>query len=60
MNDDALFHAIYDSGAMCLWRRPQTWRHVFTCFKKFGRYEGKGFLFCNGVLVRETGRADLK
>ena len=60
MGNSAQFRALFDSGVICEWYRPQTWRNVFSEFKLVGVYEGRGILYCDGVLVRETGRVKTK
>lgn len=50
------FEAWYESGTVVSFEASQTWRRVFSAFKLFAQCEGSGELYCNGVLVRSTGR----
>lgn len=57
-SQNSTFRAVFDDGVVCIWHPPQTWRHVFHSFKLAGAFEGHGFLFCNGVAIRETGKKE--
>ena len=50
-----VFRARYDDGLIIEWARPQTWRNVFSMFKRFGEENGRGRLYCGDVMLRETG-----
>lgn len=52
------FEAWYESGTVVSFEAPQTWRNVFSSFKRIARTEGHGELYCNGFLIRLTGRND--
>ena len=51
------FKAIFSDSSVLEWENPQTWRHVFHNFKLWADVlELTGVLYCNGIVIRETGR----
>ena len=53
------FRAFYDNGVVCEWHKPWTFRQAFKRFKLVAQYEEcHGELYCNNILIRETGRKD--
>lgn len=54
------FKALFDSGLVILWHKPQTFTRVFKGFKRYSENtEGAGLLWCGDKLIRTTGNPEI-